>query len=348
MSRRSELSERRRRAARARALVQESLRGLFATWGFEEVETPSLVPAPGMEPAIRAFEARFVPETPEGRARSLYLHTSPEYAMKRLLAEGYERIFQLARVYRNGEIAQLHNPEFTMLEFYRAHADYGDIMRDTEALVRCSAKALGRESVALSDGREVPLAGPFERLTVREAFRSRLGVDLEQEPTVEALYAAADARGLYVPRAPEGAGARSFEDLFFQLFLSAIEPTLGFERPTFLIEYPASMASLARLKPGEPRVAERVELYLGGVELANGFSELTDAGEQRRRLQLEQEQRGQEGREVYPLDEHFLEAVGRLPPCAGIALGFDRLLMMLLGARNIGEVLLFPASEFFE
>lgn len=333
----------RQAAVRARARFYAVIREYFASQGFDEVETPLLVPAPGMEPHIRAFEAQFFPETPEGRECTLYLHTSPEYAMKRLLAEGFERVFQLCKVFRNGEIAQIHNPEFTMLEYYRAHADYTAIMDDLEEVVVRGARAFGREEALVVAGKRVSLARPFERLTVRDALLSRTGLDLAKLTTGEALREGARERGLHVP----GEGG-SFDDVFFQIFLTAVEPTLGFERPTFLVDYPVSMASLARIKPSDPSVAERVEMYLGGVELANGFSELTDAAEQRQRLVEEQELRRANGMPIYPLDERFLEAVGRMPPSAGIAVGVDRLLMLLLGAERIDQVLLFPARGFFE
>ncbi len=333
-------SERRKAAVQARGRLYKSLRDDFISAGFDEVETPCMVPAPGMEPHIRAFEVPFVPETPDGRAQTLYLHSSPEYAMKRLLAEGFERIFQLCKVFRNGEVAALHNPEFSMLEFYRAQADYHAIMADLERLVPRAAEAVAGRSTLQVGGREIRLDG-FERLTVREAMRSRTGVDIAAHPEPDDLRAAFEARGFRF------GGPRSWDDLFFQVFLEAVEPTLGLERPTFLIEYPARMASLARLKPDDPSVAERFELYIAGLELANGFSELTDAVEQRRRLVEEQELRRGEGKPVYPLDERFIEAVGRMPPCSGVALGLDRLLMLLIGAGQIDEVLLFPAREFF-
>jgi lysyl-tRNA synthetase class 2 len=335
--------DQRRAAARARTRFYGVIRSYFASEGFDEVETPALVPAPGMEPHIRAFEAGFVPETPEGRARTLYLHTSPEYAMKRLLAEGFERIFQICKVFRNGEIAPLHNPEFTLLEHYRANADYRAIMVDLEQIISRAARELtGSESVSVG-GKTISLTPPFERLTVRDAMLSRTGLDIVELNTGEALRRGAEKRGMKLP----GSGG-SFDDVFFQIFLTAVEPTLGFGRPTFLTEYPASMASLSRLKPGDPSVAERTELYVGGVELANGFSELTDAVEQRKRLIEEQELRRKLGMPVYPLDERFLEAVGRMPPATGIALGLDRVLMLLLGTDRIEDVLLFPASGFFE
>jgi elongation factor P--(R)-beta-lysine ligase len=331
----------RREAARARARLSAAVRAFLSNLGYEEVETPCLVPAPGMEPHIDAFCAPFVPEG-GGPPVPLWLHSSPEYAMKRLLAEGFHRTFQLARVFRNGEVSATHNPEFTMLELYRAGADYEGVMRDLEALVEHSARALTGGAAVRSGGGALDLAAPYERLAVAEAFRAHVGVDLLAcEGDVACLRAGLRERGL-------GAGAASdtFDDLFFRLFLERVEPALAATgRPVYLVDWPAPMAALSRVKASDPRVAERFELYAGGLELANGFSELTDAGEQRRRLEGERALRVKLGRPAYPLDERFLEAVGRMPEAGGVAVGLDRLLMLLTGARTIDEVLLFPARE---
>ncbi|RKH60791.1 EF-P lysine aminoacylase EpmA [Corallococcus llansteffanensis] len=329
------------RAARGRQGLYAALRHFFARQGYLEVETPLLVPAPGMEPYITAFEAPFVPETDLGRARTLYLHTSPEYAMKRLLAEGAGPLFQICKVFRNGEVSQTHNPEFTLLEFYRPHADYHAIMDDLEGALAAAgqAAAVAAEGAPGADPSFFTRT-PYERVTVRDAVLRATGVDLRQHADGASLKRAVEATGVRT------GDAQSFDDVFFHLFLQKVEPGLGHERPTFLIEYPASMAALSRLKPGDGTVAERVELYAKGLELANGFSELTDAAEQRARLLEEQELRRRLGRAVYPLDERFLEAVGRMPPAAGIAVGLDRILMLLLGVQRIEDVLLFPAHGF--
>jgi elongation factor P--(R)-beta-lysine ligase len=325
-------SPRQLQLARARSTLYTALRAHFEAAGFAEVETPLLVPAPGMEPHIQAFEADFVPETERGRARTLYLHTSPEYAMKRLLAAGAGPIFQLCKVFRNGEVSRTHNPEFTLLEFYRPHADYHAIMADLEAALAQAERATSQAELF---GRV-----PYERLTVRDAVLRETGVDLRRCLDASALRAELARLGLrYDPQ-------DSFDDLFFRLFLERVEPKLGLERPTFLLEYPASMAALARLKPGDPSVAERFELYASGLELANGFSELVDPVEQRARLLEEQALRRRLGRSIYPLDERFLGALARMPPSAGVAVGVDRVLMLLTGAQRIEEVLLFPAHEF--
>lgn len=325
---------------RRRMALQTAIRQVLAERGFEEIETPLLVRAPGMEPPIQAFRTDFVPELGDVRARPLWLHTSPEYAMKRMLADGWERIFQLGKVFRNGEVSPTHNPEFTMLEFYRAHADYHALMDDVEALLKQGAAALGHGTRLEWNGHELDLSAPFERVSVREAMRRETGLDIAELADVDELRKAAKARGYYVPPPPA-----SWDDVFFSVFLSAVEPKLGFGRPTFLIEYPARMASLARIKPGDPTVAERFELYAAGLELANGYSELNDAEEQRARLIAEQQERRETGREVYPLDEKFIDAVGRLPASSGVAVGFDRLAMLLSGATRIDDVLLFPAFE---
>jgi len=319
-------------AARARQVLHRTIRARLEALGYEEVETPLLVPAPGMEPHIRAFEVPFLPETDLGRARTLYLHTSPEYAMKRLLADGSGPIFQICKVFRNGEVSPTHNPEFTMLELYRPAADYRVIMDDLESVLAAAAGALGRAD---------PFGlGPYERVTVREALRRETGIDLRETPDARSL---AEAARRVEVRSEPGDG---FDDVFFRLFLERVEPRLGRDQPTFLIDYPASMAALARLSPRDPSVAERFELYARGLELANGFSELTDAAEQRHRLEEERAFRVARGLPAYPLDEAFLEAVGRMPPSGGVAIGLDRVLMLLLGAGRIEDVLLFPAHGF--
>ncbi len=320
-------------AARARQRLYAGLRGSFASQGYLEVETPTLVPVPGMEPHITPFEVPFVPETDVGQRRALFLHTSPEYAMKRLLADGSGPIFQLCKTYRNGEVSRTHNPEFTMLEFYRPNADYTAIMEDTERAL-AAAEASVRSQPGLFS------RTPYERLTVAEAFWRYAKVDLPACPDGPSLRAAAQAQGIHT------GSSTSFDDVFFQVLLERVERSLGHERPTFLCEYPASMAALARLKPDDPRVAERVELYARGVELANGFSELNDATEQRRRLLEEQTLRLKLGRPAYPLDERFLEALPRMPESAGIAVGVDRVLMLMVDAEELADVLLFPAKDF--
>jgi lysyl-tRNA synthetase class 2 len=337
--------------AKSRSRLHRALRDHLEARGFLEVETPIAVPFAGQEPHLRPFETTFTPDLPVppggvSGPRRLQLHTSPEYAMKRLLGrEGFGRIFQIARVFRDGEISISHNPEFTLLEAYASPGDGAAIMAEVEEMVAAGARALRGEELAPARrghgrgerGPPIDLTRPFERLSCREAFERFAGFD-PLPLDAEALLQAARAAGV---RPSQGA---SWDDLFTQVLVEKVEPGLGIARPTFLVDYPASQAALARLNRTDPRVAERFELYAAGLELANGFSELTDAREQRTRLEEEQRLRARLGRPVWPLDERFLEALDRIPSAGGVAVGLDRLLMLLTGAASIAEVLLFPAA----
>jgi len=330
--------------ARARSALARKLRDGLEQRGYLEVETPIAVPFAGQEPHLRPFETTFTPDPPiaptgvEG-ARRLHLHTSPEYAMKRLLARpGFSRCYQLVRVFRDGELSRTHNPEFTLLELYAAPGSAHTIMADLEQLLSgCATEVPARRGHGRGSG-TISLRPPFERLTCREAFSRYAGFD---PIALDAGAFTQAARACGVRPAP---GA-SWDDLFTQVLLEKIEPALGIDRPTYLTEYPASQAALARLKPSDPRVAERFELYAGGLELANGFSELCDSREQRERLREEQELRRRLGRDVFPLDEKFLSALDGIGEAGGVAVGFDRLLMLLTGAETIADVLLFPAVD---
>jgi lysyl-tRNA synthetase class 2 len=297
-----------RRLLAERHEVTKKVRAFFEARGFVEVETPLVVPSPGLDVHLDAFavEAR-------------YLSTSPEYQMKRLLAEGYERIFQLTKAFRRAEIGSRHNPEFSILEWYRAHAGVEEIMRDTEQLV--AAATGGR--VRLGD-RVIDVRPPFERITVCEAFARFAGIS----PDETLLLAEKD------------------EDRYFCLLVDRVEPALAaIDHGVLLMEYPSSQASLARRKPGDPRVAERFEAYVAGVELCNGFGELTDAAEQRARFERDREVRAQRGLPVYPIDERFLDALTRMPPAGGNALGLDRLVALACGTTEIAEVMAFTWDE---
>jgi lysyl-tRNA synthetase class 2 len=299
---------------RERARVVTDVRAFFAARGFVEVQTPVLVPSPGLDLHLDAFEV-----VGGDRGAPRWLATSPEYQMKRLLAEGLERIVQIGPCFRRGEVGSRHNPEFTMLEWYRANAGVEDVMQDTEQLV--AAVTGGFVNV---DGRRVDLRPPFERLGVCEAFARFAG--WSREATLEA--AARD------------------EDRYFRALVDVIEPAIEkIDHGVLLVDYPATQASLARKKPGDPQLAERFELYVAGVELCNGFGELVDPVEQRARLSHDQAGRRARGLPVYPVDERFLEALARVPPSGGNALGLDRLVALACGTTSIADVVAFTADE---
>ncbi|MDE8348732.1 MAG: EF-P lysine aminoacylase EpmA [Acidocella sp.] len=304
---------------RRRAQLNAATRAFFTARNYMEVETPYAVPAPGEEVHLPVFAL-----TPPG----LYLNTSPEFAMKKLLAGGAGKIFQLARVWRNEPASPTHAHEFTMLEWYRPAASMTDLMDETEALLR----AILPPSVTWG-GVTTSLA-VFERLTVAQAFSRYAGVDV--------LATADNAPALAAAAGCTLRNHESWEDLFFRLLLERIEPHIGRTHPTFLTHWPAAQAALARRDPADPRVAERFELYACGLELANAFVELTDAAEQRARFTTDRARRHQLYGTDWPLDEDFLAAVSHLPPCAGIAMGFDRLVMLATGAVRISDVLWLP------
>jgi lysyl-tRNA synthetase class 2 len=297
-----------------RARVLARVRAFFDARGFVEVQTPVMVPSPGLELHLDAFEV-----AGGDRGAPRWLITSPEYQMKRLLADGHDRIYQIAPCFRRGEVGARHNPEFTMLEWYRARAGVDDVMRDTAQLV--AAVTGGRVTLG---ARVVDAAPPFERVAVCDAFARFAG--WTEAETLDA--AARD------------------EDRYFRAYVESVEPGLAaFDRAVFLVDYPATQASLARRKPGDPRFAERFELYVAGVELCNGFGELVDPVEQRARMEHDRDARAARGMPAYPIDERFLDALARVPPSGGNALGLDRLVALACGTTEIADVLAFTADE---
>ena len=331
---------RRRALLETRARIMVGLRQWFHQAGFLEVETPALQVSPGMETHLQPFSTELA--TPEGTRHQRYLHTSPEFAMKKLLVAGLPLVFQFAHVFRNFERGTTHSPEFIMLEWYRAGATYDVLLADCEALLRLAATSAGVTEFRFA-GRSASLAEPFERLTVAEAFARHTGIDLlattpdPLSPSPSLLAEAARAQGI------EPHAGDTWEDLFFRIMLDRIEPHLGMGRPTFLMEYPISLAALARPKPDDPRVAERFELYACGVELANAFGELTDPAAQRRRFAADMDERERIYGNRLPVDEDFLSALQYgMPESAGIALGIDRLMMLATGAQSIAEITWVP------
>lgn len=324
----------------ARQRVQTALRTFFGARDFIEVETPILQVSPGNETHLKAFATEL--QRPDGTRTPRYLHTSPEFTAKKLLAAGETHLFTFARVFRNGERTALHHPEFTMLEWYRADETYEALMRDCAEVLAVTAEAVGAH-VFQFGGHACDVALPPERLTVAEAFTRFAGIDLMATAGV----AGNDRDGLW--QAARSAGIRVAEDdtwadVFTRVMVEKIEPFLGIGRPTILCEYPISEAALARPKPSDPRVAERFELYVCAVELANAFGELTDAPEQRRRFIQWMDEKQRIYGERYPIDEDFLAALALMPEASGIALGFDRLVMLAAGARRIEDVLWAPVA----
>jgi lysyl-tRNA synthetase class 2 len=307
-----------------RGVLTRATRAYFGGRGYTEVETPYAVTAPGEEVHLRAF--RTERETPDNVRQTLWLHTSPEFAMKKLLVAGAGPIFQLARVWRNGECSDLHGPEFTMLEWYRPGVDIGALIDETTDYLRAVLPPVVRCRGVTTD------LSRIEHLTVAEAFSRYAGVDV--------LQTAGDASALAAGAAVKLRDGETWEDLFFRLLLERIEPQLGRKHPTFLTHWPAAQAALARRDPCDPRVAERFELFVCGIELANAFVELTDVVEQRSRFEAERARRHVMTGPDWPLDEDFLAALAfGMPPSAGIAVGFDRLAMIASDASRIDQVL---------
>lgn len=323
--------------------IAASLRDWFSRRDFVEVETAALQISPGNEAHLAAFATEAV--EPDGMRSPLYLHTSPEFACKKLLAAGEQRIFSFGPVYRNRERGPLHHPEFTMLEWYRVGENYESLMLDCAALLALAAERAGTRRFSFR-GRDCdPFAEP-ERLTVADAFTRHAGIDLlatiatDGSTDRDALYDALNRAGLRT--APDD----NWADLFSRVMVEKVEPVLGLGRAIILCEYPVAEAALARPSSRDPRVAERFELYGCGVELANGFGELTDPEEQRRRFVIEMDEKQRIYGERYPIDEDFLAALAIMPQASGIALGFDRLVMLATGARRIEDVIWTPVADF--
>ena len=316
----------------ARNRIVAAIRGWFATRDFIEVDCAALQLSPGNEAHLHGFATDLI--QPDGSAERRYLHTSPEFACKKLLAAGETRIFNLGHVFRNRERTLTHAPEFTMLEWYRVREDYETVIADTLALVRLAAEVAGTEAFEWR-GRLARPEAEAEWLTVNDAFKRYAGVDLLSTVSADAM---ADSAALARASPVSVADGDSWSDMFSRILTEEVEPNLGNDRITVLYEYPAVEAALARVCSHDARVAERFELYACGVELANGFGELTDPHEQRRRFEAEMDVKEKIYGERYPIDEELLEALSLMPPASGVALGLDRLIMLAAGATRIEQV----------
>ncbi|MDP4823638.1 MAG: EF-P lysine aminoacylase EpmA [Aestuariivirgaceae bacterium] len=320
----------------ARSRIMGGVRGWFGGQGFMEADPGCLQVSPGNEAHIHGLNVQI--RAPEGQKSTLYLHSSPEFAMKKLLAGGETRLYSLGHVWRDRENSPTHAIEFTMLEWYRAGELYQSVMDDCAALLALACRITGAASLRYKDREADPFAAP-EYITVSQAFALHAGIDLMAVlEDVPAFAAASEKAGVPV------AADDNWSDIFSRLIVAKVEPKLGLGRMTFLTEYPACEAALARRKPGDPRVSERFELYACGVELANGFGELTDPAEQRRRLEAEMDEKQRIYGERYPLDEDFLAALAHMPDASGVALGFDRLVMLATGAPRLEQVIWTPLA----
>ena len=324
----------------ARGRIVAALRAWFSDREFVEVDTASLRISPGNETHLHAFATALA--SPDGSSSPLYLRTSPEFACKKLLAAGERRIVEFAKSFRNRERGALHHPEFTLIEWYRTHEPYDALMDDCMAILREAARVAETRQFSLRGRAADPFAAP-ERLTVAEAFARFAKIDILT--TLDGSTADRDR----LAHAARDAGIRTaandcWADIFSRILVERIEPNLGIGRATILDEYPAVLSALAK-RTGDPRVTERFELYVCGVELANGFGELTDPVEQRRRLEQEMAEKERRYGERYPIDEDFLAALAHMPQACGVALGLDRLVMLATGASRIDQVLWTPLED---
>ncbi len=323
----------------ARHTIKQALRRWFLDEGFIEVDTAALQVSPGNELHLNAFDTRFNP-LDGGPDRTFYLHTSPEFACKKLLAAGETKIFTFAPCYRNGENTRSHHPEFTMLEWYRTGADYRALMADCQALLTIAADAIGARHFH-QPGFSIPVEQPTDELGVVEAFQRFAAIDLR------ATYSATTTNREALASAALGCGVKvaaddTWSDIFTRVLLECVEPEIGRTAPTILKDYPLPEAALAAPAPDDGMIAERFEFYLAGLELANAFTELADPAEQRRRFEADMSEKKRRYGLAYPIDEDFLDALAIMPPAAGAALGFDRLVMVATGAPRIEDVVWTP------
>ena len=325
----------------ARNRIQAALRGWLTAQEFTEVDPAALQVSPGNEAHLHAFATTAIGT--DAVARPMYLHTSPEFAMKKLLAAGERRIHAFSHVWRNRERGPLHSPEFTMLEWYRADEDYTALMQDCATFLRLAAAAAGASLLRYRDRTCDPFA-PMERLSVAEAFSRHAGIDLLATINADGTTDEAALRRALAVAGVRAAADDTWSDMLARVLVDRVEPHLGHGRMTVLDHYPAAEAALARPVAGDARLAERFELYACGVELANGFGELTNPAEQRRRFGLEMDEKERVYGERYPVDEDFIAELAQMPAASGMALGFDRLVMLATAAPRIDDVIWVPVA----
>lgn len=319
--------------AKRRNNILQKIRNFFTGKKFLEVETPIMVAIPGMEPHLDIFETKFESKS-SNLSKNLYLNHSPELQMKKLLGYGFGNIFQITKVFRNGETGgDLHNPEFTMLEWYREKANYFDLMKDCEKLI---IKLAGSKKI-IYQRHKIDLTSPWPKKTANELFKEYCKIDLLKNRNYKTLKKTAEEKGFST------SGCKNWDDIYFKIFLNKIEPNLPLNKPLFIYDYPSTQAALAKKAKKNPFFAERFELYIHGIELANAYSELTNLHEQKFRLVEERKMRKTLNKTAFDIDEEFLLCLESIRhPCAGIAMGIDRLVMLLMNKKTISDVLLFP------
>ncbi len=324
-----------------RAKIKDLIREFFKKEGFLEAETPILVKHAGMEPYLSPISLKFKDD--KGNLYKGFLITSPEYSLKKMLASGYEKIFEITKAFRQEEsFGGLHNPEFTILEWYRTQANYLDIMEDTERLINFLTKKLYKKECFFYQGIKIDVSLPFKRMSLKEAFLKYSGIDLNKTKSLKYFAEKVKEKGYKLKKDYDQ------NDLFYLIFLNEIEPSLKKEKPIFLYDYPIYQGALAKRKKTDPFYVERFELFIGGIEIANAFSELLDYKEQYQRLKEEQNLRKKLKKEYIEIDKDFINALkSNIPETGGIALGVDRLEMLLLNIKDINDLLMFPASQLF-
>lgn len=327
-----------------RTVILRSIREFFWSKDFLETDTPIAVRLPGQEPYLHPIPVDF--RDPDGQSERLYLHTSPEFSLKKLLAAGFEKVFYITKCFRNyeefGTEFSTHNTEFTMIEWYRAPGTLENIMDDTEELFKYVGKQLSVSELMYKNAK-IPFTSAWDRWTMKEVWQKFLGVNLDEYLVIDALKTLAVRLGYEVSPGDQ------YEDVFFKIFLNEIEPKLGFDRPVFIYNYPRSMCSLSRVCPADNRYAERFELYVAGLELANAFGELTDASEQKRRLEEDKALRTNMGKPTWAVDPDFIAALeSGIPNAGGIALGVDRMVVLFTGAHGLNEVIFETVAEQLE
>ncbi|MCX6737007.1 MAG: EF-P lysine aminoacylase EpmA [Candidatus Parcubacteria bacterium] len=325
-----------------RAEINDYIRSFFKVRGFLEAQTPILVECAGQEPYLNPFQTEFYDE--KGKSYLGYLITSPEYSLKKMLCAGFDKVFELARVFRSDEsFGPNHNPEFTMLEWYRSHSNYYQIMLDLEQLVFEVNKKINKSKYLVYENNKIDLSLPWPKMTVKQAFKKYAHLDLDQCKNLKNFKKLAIQKDFTIDIQD------NWDDVFYKVFLNAIEPRLPKDRPMIIYEYPLHQASLAKRKNKKSFYAERFEAYIGGMELANAFSELTDYKEQYKRFKEEQDVREKLNKKIIPIDNDFINALkSKMPDSGGIALGVDRLQMLILNINDINDLLMFPAKQIFK